>query len=426
VTLHRPASPPAVLPRAAACLARASRAVLAAALAAAWLAAAAPAPAQEAGPIDSHILDKRTQLQQLRFEREQMVQRMERARRTEAETLARIRELTRQVRDTRTRERRLQGRAAGLRNQRRAQDARLADLQAQVGEAQQRIGVRLRSLYRFYREGRTATLFALARYDSFLRDSQYLAVLLRHEQEAIRRYAALKGEVVQQQHQIDRTLAEVEQNRAALQAERARLAAQEKELAASLAELRENRTLYAKYLADLDQVMEGMQAALQRLEAEQRRRPPPGAVADPTSLRGKLPAPMAGTIVAAFGRHDPRYELKKLNRGIVIRVAPEQPVSATAAGKVVHAGRFRGYEDLVVIDHGKGLFTVYGHLQELAVRRGDWIAAGTRLGKATYQPLDQGYNVYFEVRFRGKPEDPEQWLQPGSLPVGGTAEEGAP
>ncbi len=87
----------------------------------------------------------------------------------------------------------------------------------------------------------------------------------------------------------------------------------------------------------------------------------------------------------------------------------------------MHAGPLRGYQALVVLDHGKGLFTVYGHLEQLAVKRGQRVAQGARLGRATYQPVDQAYNVYFEIRLRGRPDDPLRWLAPGALRAGGAS-----
>ncbi len=98
-------------------------------------------------------------------------------------------------------------------------------------------------------------------------------------------------------------------------------------------------------------------------------------------------------------------------------VVKNAPVRAVAGGRAVHAGKFRGYQALVVLDHGQGLFTVYGHLQDLTVKRGQWVRQGASLGRGTYQPVDQAYNVYFEVRHNGIPDDPLGWIQPGRLRI---------
>ncbi len=158
-----------------------------------------------------------------------------------------------------------------------------------------------------------------------------------------------------------------------------------------------------------------MEAALVSLERKSRESGPPVPLPDPGTLRGRLPPPSRGRIIAAFGEQDPRYALKKFQRGLVIRVAEAARVSAVAPGRVVHAGPFRGYQQLVVLDHGHGLFTVYGHLEKLRIKRGGWVRAGARLGEATYQPIGGAYDIYFEIRMNGKPVDPGGWLRPGSL-----------
>ncbi len=161
-----------------------------------------------------------------------------------------------------------------------------------------------------------------------------------------------------------------------------------------------------------------MESAVTKMEADARAAAPTmpaAAPKKPEELRGALPPPVQGEVIAAFGAQDPRYDLKKTQRGILVRVGPKAAVTAVTAGRAVHAGPFRGYQSLVVLDHGGGLFTVYGHLEELQVKRGDWVQPGATLGVATYQPVDEAYDLYFEIRHDGKPDDPLTWLKPGSL-----------
>jgi septal ring factor EnvC (AmiA/AmiB activator) len=198
-----------------------------------------------------------------------------------------------------------------------------------------------------------------------------------------------------------------------LDEERKLLTEREAGLRESLKNLRKNQELYGQYLGELETSQNAVESALVKMEQT------PAAAqqipSDPTALRGKLPPPVPGTVVAKFGQQDPRYQLKKFQRGIAIRVAEGAAVNAVAGGSVVHAGPFRGFQELVVLDHGKGLYTVYGHLENLTVQKGQWVVGATALGKATYLPEDEAYTVYFEIRVNGKPEDPLQWLEPGKL-----------
>ncbi|MBI4083628.1 MAG: peptidoglycan DD-metalloendopeptidase family protein [Candidatus Lambdaproteobacteria bacterium] len=386
----------------------------------------APALAQqpESPPLDSRISEQRNQIKQLRFEKEQMLARLREFRSAEQAALQRIQRLTEAIRVARRNERELNAKREATLKLRQEQDAELARLHEQLAGARRRIGERLRRLYRVLKAGETATVFALARYGTFFRDSRYLSALREADERAIREYEALNRQVTRQQDQIEATLAELATLTTQLREDREALREQERTLRASLGGLRANQGLYRKYLADLEKVMDGMRGALERLEHERSAEARLAAQPDPDTLRGRLPPPASGTIVAAFGRFDPRYDLKKPQRGVVIRVKPEQGVKAVASGSVVHAGPFRGYEDLVVLDHGKGLFTVYGHLEGLKVRKGDWVEAAAVLGAPTYQPVDSNYSIYFEVRLNGKPEDPVQWLLPGGLSANGRARSG--
>jgi len=73
----------------------------------------------------------------------------------------------------------------------------------------------------------------------------------------------------------------------------------------------------------------------------------------PPPFRKRITPVEAGEVLAGFGAQDPRYDLKKTQRGIIVRVAPKAVVAAVAAGRAVHAGPFRGYQSLVVLDHGE-------------------------------------------------------------------------
>lgn len=138
-------------------------------------------------------------------------------------------------------------------------------------------------------------------------------------------------------------------------------------------------------------------------------------VENPQKLRGKIPLPATGDLVAGFGDQDPRYAMKKFQRGIVVSVQEGTSIKAVAPGRAVHAGPFRGYEQLVVLDHGQGLFTVYGHLEQLRLKKGVWVNKSTPLGHVAFKPESSTYQYYFEIRFKGKSEDPLEWLQPDKL-----------
>lgn len=134
--------------------------------------------------------------------------------------------------------------------------------------------------------------------------------------------------------------------------------------------------------------------------------PPPG----PSPVgRGRWPLPVAGTIVARYGQTRSVGDLRW--RGIFLASAEGRPVRAPARARVVYADWLRGFGLLVILDHGAGLMTLYGHNQSLHKALGDTIEAGETIALtgSTGGPAQPG--LYFEVRERGEPRDPLDWCK---------------
>lgn len=82
---------------------------------------------------------------------------------------------------------------------------------------------------------------------------------------------------------------------------------------------------------------------------------------------------------------------------------------AVAAGKVAFSKPFRGFGNLLILDHGDGYYTLYAQASQLLHKVGDVVAAGDKVALSGFGGND---TVYFEIRQRGTPLDPLQWLKP--------------
>jgi len=127
-------------------------------------------------------------------------------------------------------------------------------------------------------------------------------------------------------------------------------------------------------------------------------------------LKGKLPWPLDGKIVAAF--HSPTAAGRPSLAGV--QLAPRHSggqVKAVAAGQVRYADWFGGYGLMLIVDHGDGLMTVYAHNDALYKRPGDWVAEGDVLADPGSTGWVQKKRLYFEVRDAGRPSNPLRWCR---------------
>lgn len=132
---------------------------------------------------------------------------------------------------------------------------------------------------------------------------------------------------------------------------------------------------------------------------------------DIRGFKGALPWPVSGEVVRTFGRHFlPRYSTYTVNNGIWLEVESQAEVRCVFPGMVAFAGHFKGYGNMVVIDHGHDVYTLAAGLATIHVRLDQQLTMGARLGLAS-PPDDDDGNVYFEVRGANGPEDPTRWLQ---------------
>jgi murein hydrolase activator len=127
--------------------------------------------------------------------------------------------------------------------------------------------------------------------------------------------------------------------------------------------------------------------------------------------RGKLPLPVAGTLAVGFGRVvNPKFNTVTVQNGVDIAAPTGAPVRAVAPGRVVHAGWFKGYGNIVIVDHGDGYHTLVAHLGSMRTAMGEDVDAGAVLGTVGDSGSLKGAYLYFEIRERGRAVDPAGWL----------------
>jgi septal ring factor EnvC (AmiA/AmiB activator) len=220
--------------------------------------------------------------------------------------------------------------------------------------------------------------------------------------------------------QLDALAAEIRSRRRALAELRA---AHDRERAA----LEASRARRARLLASLERELAGQTRELERLRADETRLERlvrelkamlpqaldgfGGRHAPFAALKGRLPLPLEGRLQARFGEPKGIGDLSW--RGIFLAAPAGTEVRAVAHGRVAFADWLRGFGLLLIMDHGDGYMTLYGHNEALYRQVGDWVEAGQPIAVAGSTGDAPGNGVYFEIRYQGVPHDPLQWCAVG-------------
>ncbi|MFJ2984444.1 MULTISPECIES: murein hydrolase activator EnvC family protein [unclassified Pseudomonas] len=340
-------------------------------------------------------------------------------------------------------------------------DTEKKKLQSSRVEQQRLIAIQARSAYQ--NNGREEYLKLLLNQqnpEKFARTLSYYDYLskarmeqLRAFNETLRQLANVEQDISRQQEQLLAQRADLDSRRQALEAERgkrqqvlAKLNTDMKDGGQKLQAREQDQADLAKVLKTIEETLARQareaeevrqKALLAQQEAEKRRQqealakreditePPkkarttlgPLVSSDSvsyggafSSARGKLPWPVNGRLLARFG--DARgSDARAKWDGVMISANPGTQVRAVHGGRVVFADWLRGAGLLVILDHGNGYLSLYGHNQSLLKSAGDIVKAGEAISTVGDSGGQDAAGLYFAIRQQGRPTDPAQWCR---------------
>jgi septal ring factor EnvC (AmiA/AmiB activator) len=287
---------------------------------------------------------------------------------------------------------------------------RLPELEARLSTEREALTRVLVTLYKFGR-------FRFARFLLQARDLKSLAV----ENKRLTILAAAQNSMIED---YGRNLTELGRAAAALaakeketalllgraSAKKAELDREEGKARALVAQIRADKQSYEKALGELARRAQELQVMIQRLQSQDYA--PPFTPIPMAERKGRLTWPTRGKVLQAFGvQVHPQFNTVTMNNGV--EIAPpdgDLAVRAVHDGRVAFAELFPAYGNLLIINHGDGYHSLYGHLSEFLVKSGDYVIAGQPVAIAGDTGSLVGVSVYFEIRHLTKPVDPLQWL----------------
>ncbi len=286
----------------------------------------------------------------------------------------------------------------------------------ELGEITERWASRLRALYKQGQYGVFRLLFSAESVTDMVRRTKYLKIITAQDRTLSDRYAVAVTDLGKKQTTLESRKAALEKSRNRIRTTEAAIADEKWRQRILLARLREEKEGYLTAVRELETVSGRLQDLINQLSKRAKAAPKPspalpsGAFA---AVKGKLPWPTSGDVASRFGRNQhPKFNTATFNKGVGIRAPLGQQIQVVHDGTVLYADWFRGYGKLVIVDHGEDFYSLYAHASDLLVQVGDAVRVGQPIGRVGETGSLEGPQLYFELRYRGEPQDPLAWLSP--------------
>jgi septal ring factor EnvC (AmiA/AmiB activator) len=286
------------------------------------------------------------------------------------------------------------------------------ELHAGLEKTREEFFSRLVALYKMGRIPSEVFLFMSQSYPDLLKLGKYLRVIMDsdvHLVETYRHQVVLKERyretLTEDRTQWEKAIEETDRKRLEIQKGKA-------EKRNVLKSIRNQKVVYQKLIAEMEGRAKELQALVDRLERE--KKASAYVRTKPETGKGKLTPPVHGNVISSFK--------EKGQNGIEIKAPLGTEIRSILSGKVLYADWFKGFGNVMIIDHGEQTFTVSGYCSQLLKKTGDLVGQGEVIALVGSAGSLKGPCLYFEVRHQGKPQNPMEWISPlekmVSLPEG--------
>ena len=289
-------------------------------------------------------------------------------------------------------------------------------LRNQIHANEDYVSRRLVALYKMNRLGKFYLLASAESMNEFIQRKAGLERILAYDEK-------IRGDLVKNQAELKKMLKRLDAHkalksaRAAEYQEQARLMSRERSTRTKLlVDIRKQKALELAAIDALAQAAEDLEHKIKLLNTKKSEVVPDRNISQLSfsAHKGLLIMPVKGKIINLFGPYkNPKYDITNFRSGIDIKADHGEPIRSVFKGKVIYSSWFKGYGNMIIIDHGKSYYTVYAHMEETFKSKGDEVIAGEVIATVGDTGSMRGAKLYFEVRHHGKPMNPLKWLQKG-------------
>ncbi|MEO8217878.1 MAG: peptidoglycan DD-metalloendopeptidase family protein [Acidobacteriota bacterium] len=297
-----------------------------------------------------------------------------------------------------------------LQAQSQAIESQVAELSERIVAQKKELGTRLVVLYRMGPLSYLRVLLSIDPGQNVFDAAATLQYLVNRDARAVTSFQETQTDLklrrealAVKKHQVDQVSALVAQQRQLIAQSRT-------DQARMLAEINDEGSKAKRRIAELEEKARRLERLFSTLYERKNVDQSPGTRIE--DVRGALSWPVTGKVLEGFGRHrNSKFATVTISNGLKIDASEGTEVRSVFQGTVLFSQWFKGYGNLIIVDHGNRIFTLYGNTTAARVSVGDRVAAEQTIASVAASEEESGSYLYFEIRENNRPVDPTSWLR---------------
>jgi len=282
--------------------------------------------------------------------------------------------------------------------------AAIQTIEEQLASQKAAFEARLTSMYKAGTVSYLEVLFQSESLTDFLARIHYLREIAEQDSVLIEEYNAGRIELMQKKATLEVNLADLEAQKRQYEDKRFEVASRSQDRERYLAQVQADKKQLERSLDEMEAQSKALEEEIRKLQAQ--------SSLGARDLSMIWPA-SGGWISSEYGwRYHPILGYDRFHSGIDYAANSNSPILAAESGVVILAGTNGGYGLCVIIDHGGGISTLYGHANKLLVSKGDQVIKGQKIALVGSTGLSTGPHLHFEVRVNGETTNPLDWCKP--------------
>ncbi len=282
-------------------------------------------------------------------------------------------------------------------------------IQQQLAHQNDLLAQQIHTAYTLGQQEQMKLLFSQGDASKLQRNLTYYRYFSRFRAHQIERFSQSYVQLLSKEQEISQAKTKLEAVLHQQQQQKAKLNHDRIEREGIISTLEKELKKQGRYLGRLEENAKNLSQLIDSLSKILAETPVERTIKNFSRLRGKLSWPVKGRVKKMFGRRKPPSDLRW--QGVVIDAPRGNNVRAIAHGRVAFADWLRGMGNLIIIDHGNGYLSLYGHNESLFKAAGEWVNAGDVIASVGNSGGQAKTGLYFEIRRKGKPQNPTRWCK---------------